>query len=156
MKAFLLILFIKLIIQSSCNNDNSAHYYGYSEEDPFFLENYDLINITKWPFKSLLLYNRMRGRVKNYLDTKSAELNCDIKDFCASSCNKLVADFKNLDLFCELFYEFEHEKMFVFYINYVELWFLTSKNYTIDSEQIFGNSNNNILDARLVKSLNKF
>ena len=38
--------------------------------------------------------------------------------------------------FCELYYKFEHEKKFVFLIDYFELWMFSHKNFTLHSNQI--------------------
>ena len=51
-------------------------------------------------------------------------------------------------LFCELYFYYEHNSNHIFKINRLEMWFFTSENFTIHSNQTVNSSGNFFITSR--------
>ena len=100
------------------------------------------------PLENFLKYCAVRIHVINMLDVQLGKLSCNIKDFCTTKFDKVEIYFNKSYSFCELFFNFEHNKNIIFTIKRFETFFLSSENLTIDSNRVFNNSKNMFITKR--------
>ena len=130
-----LILLSFVRCKSYCVIQNEAN-------DIFFTERYYLYEI--YPLESFLDYRSTKKEVEKIVDLKI----CNIKDICATKFNDTVFNFAHSNLFCELYFYFEHKSNHIFKINRLEMWFFISENITFYSNQTVNSSGNFLITTR--------
>ena len=96
---------------------------------------------SRMPLTSFMYYYEARTVVENVVIPKSAEknyalFNSSIEELCTTNFVNISKEFKQSAAFCREYCRFEHELNFVFSIKNLQLWFLSYKNYTIESNNI--------------------
>ena len=148
MKFLRLILLLKYVTQ--CQSSFNIEI----EIASVFQNRFASIYYFQGPLRPFLLHNEVKNDINNYLDSHYPQLNYNVGGLCNSSYFK---DEKQSDkhLFCNDYFKYKHEKKFVFIINKFQLWFLSSENYTIHSDQILNNAGNIFFNTRLVQNFYK-
>ena len=144
MKFFFIIFVLNVLVlcKSSCDvNDEitqlfwtikiDGDYYNpdYQNEDGVY-NTADLLHF--------FMYLRLRTKLKNALDSRFPELQCDIEEICSTKTYKINLN-NNENMFCsfcELYFKIEHKKEYVFTIDLLELWVFFQRNLTIHSNEL--------------------
>ena len=128
-------LVLNLILNSVVGGQNSC-ILPKDLEDLLFTQRHYLYE--RYPLSSYLSYHNTRKEVRNIVDLKL----CNIKDTCSTRINETEYEFDNWYSFCEMFFFFEHKSNHVFKISHLGMWFFTSENITIRSNEVLNNSGN--------------
>ena len=99
-------------------------------------------NSSYFPLTRLLLYYEIRKDIKNVFNSTFLNLKCNKNNIFESKYDKPQKKVCiNLPFLCQMFFDFEHKKEFIFKIKNVDLWFLSYQNYTVHSDKVFENNN---------------
>ena len=142
MKWLLLVLVLKIVIESESSNDLEDIKWNYMKYDYIHYKDRN-----KYPLKSFLRYNDIRNDINNLVVLQFPELHCNIKDIC-TFCKVDAKTKYGFKWFCKLYYDFEHKSKFVFLVNNFDSWFLYPQNITIHSDQDFSNTRNIFFNTR--------
>ena len=147
MKLILLILVMNVVIEgeSSCNLDNETLQLFTNKN--YYYENYE----KQRPLYSFISHLRRRKKLKNIVDLKFPKLHCDIENICTNTTvykTEKKTNERSRFSFCELYFEIEHKKQYVFTIDYFKLWLYSRQNFSIHSNQIVKMSENPFFNTR--------
>ena len=105
-------------------------------------------NSAYFPLTRLLLYYEIRKDMNKFFDSSFLYLKCNKKNILKSNYDKGQKNVCiSLPLLCKMFFDFEHEKEFIFKIKNINLWFLSSQNYIVHSDKVI-EYNNVFLNTR--------
>ena len=140
MKLVIIIFVLNVLKQCNCSCDDSdkitllfwtiEYFNPIYRDDGLLYNNADL--------EVFLQYLRLRTRLKNVLVSKFPELQCDIEEICSTIVSEINSN-NNENLFCpfcELYFKIEHNKEYVFTIDYLELWLFSQRNLSIHSNNL--------------------
>ena len=100
---------------------------------------YEYEEIGYRPLVTVLNYFIEKTILVNIVDEDFPNLQCDVETMCTTTKPNIVKQVEknNYRSFCELFFDYEHKKEYVFTINDLKLTLFSIQNFTIYSNQHF-------------------